>query len=395
MSFIFAKRAALATTVLFSFAGQSFALDADAFSKRLTEVFAEQGGGKIEFGALNIDGNNIVATDAKLVSPDDEFNIGDITFFGVSESGTDGYNVERATISDIHADEDGVSVSVAGIEIKDMNIPASDAPEGVASMLFYKSFGTGPLTINQKGVDVFRYSGAIANLNSNETMTAMDFTASVDGMFIDVSAIDDAKAQQVISSLGYDKLTGDVKMKGDWDVSTGQMNIPEYAITLNDVGRLNIAFSFNGYTTELLKQMQEIQKEMVGKENDPRAQQMTGMAMLGLMQQLNLVSASIRFDDASLTRRVLDFVGSQQGVSGEQMAQAAKGMLPLFLGRLGMPELQQQIAAAASQYLDDPKSLEISAQPPAPVPFGQIAGAGMGDPRQIPALIGVQITANQ
>ena len=186
-----------------------------------------------------------------------------------------------------------------------------------------------------------------------------------------------------------------MKMAGAWEVEAGRINMPEMALTLNDVGRLNTSLDISGYTMEFLQELQTLQSEMIGKENDPKAQQAMGLATMGLMQQLTFNSLAFRFDDASLTGKVLEFAGKQQGISGEQMAQAAKGLLPFVLGRLGIPALQQQISEAANTYLDDPKNIEIKAAPEAPVPFGQIAGSAMGDPRSLAELLNVQVTANQ
>jgi len=117
--------------------------------------------------------------------------------------------------------------------------------------------------------------------------------------------------------------------------------------------------------------------------------------MMGLMQQLTFNNAKISFADASLTKKVLDVVGAEQGVSGEQMAQSLKGLAPLMIAQLNMPELQNQIAQAVNTYLDDPRSLTIIAAPAAPVPFPMIMGAAMGAPNTIPQVLGVTVKANE
>jgi hypothetical protein len=128
--------------------------------------------------------------------------------------------------------------------------------------------------------------------------------------------------------------------------------------------------------------------------NKEEANQAVGLAMLGLMQQLTINSASIRFDDASITKKALDYAGSQQGVTGDQLAQSLKGLVPMMMAQLNMPELQNQVAAAVTTYLDRPKSLTISAVPEKPVPVPMIIGAAMGAPNTIPSVLGVKVTAN-
>ena len=105
-------------------------------------------------------------------------------------------------------------------------------------------------------------------------------------------------------------------------------------------------------------------------------------------------NASIRFDDATITKRVLDYIGGQQGVSGDQLAQSLKGMVPLMMAQLNVPELQNQVSTAVNSYLDAPKSLTISAEPAKPVPFPMIIGAAMGAPNTVPSVLGVKVTAN-
>jgi hypothetical protein len=64
-------------------------------------------------------------------------------------------------------------------------------------------------------------------------------------------------------------------------------------------------------------------------------------------------------------------------------------------GRIGIPELQKQIAAAASVYLDNPQDITITAMPASPVAVPVIMGAGMGDPKSLVDLLNVQIIANK
>jgi hypothetical protein len=140
--------------------------------------------------------------------------------------------------------------------------------------------------------------------------------------------------------------------------------------------------------------MQQAQAAAAANPDPEAAQQAMGFAMLGMLQQLSFNSASVRFDDASVTEKALTFAGKQQGMSGDQMRMAIKGMMPLMLGQLGLPALQQQISAATNIYLDNPGNITISAKPASPVAVPVIMGAGMGDPKTLVDLLNVQVTAN-
>lgn len=393
MSLYFSKRALLASSILLGSAIPSLALDADAFAQQLIKTFAKSGS-VMEVGSASLDGTTVTLSSAVFKAPQQDLPIGDIVFTGVTETGDGGYKAETASIADIDAQAEEAQIKVSGIEIANLTIPAGEKLETITDMFLYETFRTGPMSVTVKNVDVFKYSSTDFTIDANDP-AKMDFTGTIDGMVIDLSLVDDRRARQTIESMGYDVLTGDMKMTGAWEVEAGRINMPEMALTLNDVGRLNTSLDISGYTMEFLQELQSLQSEMIGKENDPKAQQAMGLATMGLMQQLTFNSLAFRFDDASLTAKVLEFAGKQQGISGEQMAQAAKGLLPFVLGRLGIPALQQQISEAANTYLDDPKNIEIKAAPEAPVPFGQIAGSAMGDPRSLAELLNVQVTANQ
>jgi hypothetical protein len=119
------------------------------------------------------------------------------------------------------------------------------------------------------------------------------------------------------------------------------------------------------------------------------------MAMLGLMQQLTLHAASIRFDDDSLTKKVLDYLGKQQGMSGSDIANQAKAIVPFLTAQLNNPDLSAQITTAVNAFLDNPQNIEVAAAPTSPVPFALIMAGAMSNPLDLTKTLGVKVTANQ
>jgi hypothetical protein len=120
------------------------------------------------------------------------------------------------------------------------------------------------------------------------------------------------------------------------------------------------------------------------------------------MQRLSLNGATIRFDDASLTGKILDFVAQQQGLKREDVVNVAKAGLPLALMQVQLTDLAAAISPAINAYLDAPGSIEIKAAPPQPVPFTMLGGAAMANPndpgaaaKAIWSMLGVTVTANQ
>lgn len=393
MTLNFAKHAFLSSSILLGLTYSSLAIDADKFSERLKTAFSSSGA-SIEFSAIKVDGDNVLLEGTKMISAAQTFPVGTLQLNGVVELDDGTIRIEKAIVDDINHEEDDIKFTMSGIEIDGLRLPAEGSDAEAYPYMLYERAISGAATFTHKGVDVFKMARSEVTIDTDDDLQFMKFDGSVEGIVVDLSTVESSQAQQAIGDMGYQTLRGDVQMKGDWDAKTGRFNMPEYALTLKDVGRINMTLDISGYTHELLKQLQDSQQQ-AASQPDPKAQQAASMASLSLLQKLTLNGLSIRFDDASLTEKVLKFAGSKQGMSAEQTAQTAKALLPFALGRLGIPELQQQISTAASAYLDDPQNIEIKATPTAPVPFGQIMGAAMSDPRTIPAIIGVEVIANQ
>jgi hypothetical protein len=223
---------------------------------------------------------------------------------------------------------------------------------------------------------------------------SVGFDVKVNGIKADLSMIEDPAAKDSLQQLNLTNIDGKISMVGNWELGPGTIAVEEYALDFANIGKLDMAFSVSGYTLDFIRSANETAKAMEANANKEEAQQAANLAMLGLLQRLTFNSAQIRFDDAGITKRALDYVGKQQGTSGEQMAQMLKAMTPMVLSQYNIPELQNMLSAAVNTYLDKPESLTFTAQPQKGVPFPMIMGAAMGAPNTLPTVLGVKVKAN-
>ena len=386
--------ASVLVAALSGLAAPAMALDADDFATKLSAM-TSQTGTRLSFAAVEPDGSTIVLKSVRVDSPGEpSFTLGDITFKGVEEEDDGSYYVSQAVFAAIETSEGDNTVSIDGIEVSGLTVPVDSAAGGLDSMLWYEGFSTGEISVENKGATVFSMAGLDLDVERAEDASQVKVTMTGSDLEIDLSKVEDPKAKDALKQLGYETVTGDLKLDGSWDSQSGIINLEEYSLALDDVGRLALSLEISGYTAEFITSMQQAQTAAAANPDPQAAQQAMGFAMLGMLQQLSFKSASIQFQDDSVTGKALDYAGKQQGVSGEQMGQSLKFMLPLMLGQLGIPALQQQIAAAASAYLDNPQTFTITAKPANPVAVPVIMGAGMGDPKSLVDLLNVQITAN-
>ncbi|MGR9278369.1 hypothetical protein ACU8KI_27735 (plasmid) [Rhizobium leguminosarum] len=384
----------MASTAFLTLAGPALALDGTDMMKKLNAA-TSAGGTVITFEKAEADGDTVTATGVQVGSsslPGDTLKIGDLTFEGVEEIEGGGYHAKTVSFPDIDISQEEGRFSAKEIQITGLTIPANATGDTLNDILLYETVSTGPIALNIKGKDVLAIESIESNLGRQDG--GFSYDANVAGLKADLSQVEDANAKGAIEKLGLTTLDGTVTMKGIWEIESGKVAVDEYAFDFKNIGRLNFAVDFSGYTLGFIKSLQEAVKTAEANPNKEEANQAVGLAMLGLMQQLTINSASIRFDDASITKKALDYAGSQQGVTGDQLAQSLKGLVPMMMAQLNMPELQNQVSAAVNAYLDGPKSLTISAAPEKPVPVPMIIGAAMGAPNTIPSVLGVKVTAN-
>lgn len=391
-------QAFLAGTAAALIATHAYALDGEDMIKKLSTAYAAYGS-QLTYDSVTTDGSTVVAKGVKLKVDKAEkpvdLPLGDITFDDVEEADDGGYYAGTVSFQDVDLTNNGTHLTAKDLSIDGLSIPGTPSADSIDGMILYESAHSGPVVIEEGGKRVFQLDKTETNLDVADDSSKVSFDTTMSGLWADLSDVKDPKSQEAINGLGLTNVNGNVTMKGSWEAASGKMDLSKLTIDMRDIGKLNLTLSMSGYTTQLIKAMQEASQAAAANPDKKAADAALGMTMMGLLQQLSFNSMAIRFDDASITKRVLDYVGKQQGVTGEQLAQSLKGMVPLMMAQLKVPELQNQVSAAVSKYLDDPKNIEIKAAPPSPVAAPMIMGAAMGAPQTLPQLLGVTVTANQ
>ncbi|RWO58737.1 hypothetical protein [Mesorhizobium sp.] len=371
----------------------AFAQDA-AVADRLKAALAAQGV-DISWTGVTGDASSMVLQGVALkpAAEKEALKIGDIKLEGVTEA-NGGYEIETISTSAFQHSENGVTLDLSAFIIHDMTVPADGATGPLGSMMMYESAELDNMTVKIADKTAFSMDGLAIEITPPADGKAMAFSGTTEKFNADLTLVEDPKSKEVINALGYQNITGNLAMEGTWQPADGKMELSKYDISVDNAGTFGMTFGFGGYTLDVIKSLQEMQKKMAAQPEgaDNSAQ---GMAMLGVLQQLSFNSASIRFDDDSLTNKVLDYVGKQQGMSGKDVANQAKAVVPFGMAQLNNPELTAQVSAAVGKYLDDPQSIEILAEPPAAVPFALIMAGAMSNPADLTKTLGVTVKANE
>lgn len=378
----------------FSTAG-AFAQDANAVAQRLKEVFAAQGV-QLDWSSASGDSNQIVLDGVTYGAPGapHNFNIGKVTLDNVTEQGG-GYAIGTMTFPAISLQDRGMDFQMTAATLSGVKVPPPGGTDYLSTMLFYDSGKVDRAEVKQGDKQVFLIESVHFDMTP-PTGGLMTFSGAADRFSADLTALPDPKSRATVQALGYEQITGNMQMEGSWNAQDGRLQLSKYDIAVDNAGKLGMTFDVGGYTPQFLTTMQELSKKM-GENQQDEEHKAEALQMMNLLQALTLNGASIRFDDSSITTKILNFIAQQQGADPAQLKEQTKTIIPFLLASSPIKDeaLKKNIAEAVAAYLDDPKNLTIRANPATPQPFAILGALGQADPGSLPTALGLSVTANE
>ncbi|UUP19114.1 hypothetical protein [Nitratireductor thuwali] len=350
---------------------------------------------ELEWEAVRQEGSTVVLDGATAASTDAEIEgalpLGEIRLEDVSETDT-GYRVENLDIASLSHEADDVKVSLSGLSISGLVLTKDAAADPYGGALRYERFEVDHVEARDED-DVLL--GSIEDLRADMSISGEDQAMEIEGhparFTVNTASLSKGEnPRKTIEELGYEELTGSLEFSGRWRPSDGQVRLDRYALTLDDGGTLVLTGEISGYTPTFIRSVSEMTENMKASEGSSQ-----GMAMLGMMQQISFHGLSVRFDDDSLSEKVVDLVASKQGGKREDVIAQAGAIIPMQLSPFLGTELANEVAQAVTTFLKAPDNIEISAQPSTPVPFAMLMGAAMGAPEMLAKQIGLTVKANQ
>lgn len=302
-----------------------------------------------------------------------------VVYTGAKPSADGGYTADAIAVKSFKMESDAVTITAAAMKITGY---VGQPPEKIRAKT---TTGERFDRIEATDISVTDESEKTVPIAS-VVVTASDYVAGVPrraafdmkGLVVPVDAKDDSMKD--LAELGYAKISLDVGFAGTWDDKTGRVVVDQMTIGGADMGSLKIAFAMGGFTPEVMKAMKEAEAD--------QAKQME------LLQGLSVERLSLRWDDASLTKRVIDMQAKRQGVPSDAYVQQLNALTPMLLSSLGNKDFEKKVAGAAGAFLKAPKSLTISAAPGKPMSVSEIMGAAMMSPQSLPKVLGADVKAN-
>ena len=310
------------------------------------------------------------------------YEVGTLVLSGVSEIAAGLFEVASAEWS-------GIEVTVGGES-------TAAIPLITAGSLYIQQPGTEPTAI-----DRLRASNILARefampeamvLVDDRTVVLEDLNGTWDGDPMTGSGTSQFSARRIhipaavfgeddnpLAMAGYEEL--ELSMSGITTTTYSADAVGfDLAMTINgrDVGSLIVELGADGIPLALFS--------AVDTETDPDA-------LMPFADNVSLKRARIRFEDDSLTGRILSLLAEAEGTDVATFVADGTEGLEMSLAQFIEPALARQVSDALTTFLNDPRSLTFALSPAQPVNFAQ-AMAAMQNPAGMIDLLRPSITAN-
>jgi hypothetical protein len=404
--------AALSIIASFVLVPAAMAQDAADFAAKIKSAYGSTGL-VLELGAATGSGGNIsfdgvsVAASAAAASSDAKFKLDTkLSFSGVTENADGSYRADALKFPDVDYSADGTEVQVKNITLTHIYVPNGKPASILDSSRLFGDASVGPISVVVDGVTVFSID-SIALSNSfkpaqdQAALDEIDSNAVTSGMKFDMSGAKDADAVAQAKALGLTTITGKALETLTWALKDGHLNASEISFEADKVGKFKFAFDITGYTVAFLQSLTSLQgafATLSSNDSSKSAEQARATALLlNALQTLFLNSASVRFDDASITAKLIDFTAKQAGVPSQALIDQLVAQLPAEMDsgssdQTPLPVLQM-MQAAARAYLNNPHSIEVRLAPKTPLGVLGVVAAAMA-PADLADQIGLQVLVN-
>jgi hypothetical protein len=352
-------------------------------------AIAAMGGEKsvVTVASSELSGSNVVLKSVSIKGEGGETTVfGDISLENVAEV-AEGFKVEKISGGEFNVVDPDSSMKVANWSMKNAVIPKKGIAAESTTALPLENVSVGAIDLSMKGSQVVQIASINLTVSPVKDNTPVDLDFSISGINMDMTK-SDPSSLAAIEALGLQSIKGEIKAVGSWNPVDGRLLLKEQSFDFADIGRLNLTLDISGYTADVSKQISNTLK-LVGNKDASTA---AGFSMLGIAQKLTFNQISLRFDDASITNRVLDYMAKQSGTTREAYVAQLKAMATVMVMQLPEPGLQASWAAATSKFLDNPKSFEIKSVQTTPIPLEKMMVGAMALPELIKSL-GITITA--
>lgn len=351
------------------------AIEADAAAKALAAAIVSGSNVEATYDSAAFEGSDVVIKGFAIARKSEEETItfGDLVIVSPTEGDNGVFQSPEIRFSGATITGKATGSMAAGVmtDVTVLEPPAK--PGGLGESILFRTADATDLRM-QRSDQPGEITAARIHLESGNPVgnVAQDSKGVIEAVTLPPEAFPPGGFQPQV--FGYEKLVFDVSWDGSRDLAARTVTIRDFTLGIHEGGELSVS-------------------GLIGEVPDPRVLDNSGAATDVAKTQVH--NLTIRYDDASLAGRILDFLAGQQGLTRDDYVKQISAALPFLLIALNNPAFQNEVAAALTGFLQDPRSLTIKVEPETPVSGNDLMSLAKTQPGEIPDRLKASVKANE
>jgi len=359
----------------FSVSAASAQADADLVGARLVAAAAATERATLTYDGATATGDSVTVTGVTLTAKDGTaVTIPSIVFSGIVDRPAGGFFAALVTADAGTAGGETRTATWATATFDQVIVPSPDEIASGAPVTPFLGAAIGGINL---GGDVpIGIASATASITSAPDGSPSGISARASGVKIPAALFANSVAGVLLTMMQYQEFVADITLDGSYDSATGGGALQRLAIDVPETGRISLSGQGSGIAlADAVSPDPEISKEA---RASARLDQLT-----------------LRLDNAGFVERLLDAQAKMLGGTRDDIrAQLIGGALPLALSFVKNEPFRAEFLAAATVFLQNPRSLTIAFRPAEPVPLGQVFRTAARAPMTLPDLLSPAVEAN-
>lgn len=399
-----------------SFHGSVWAVDATSFTERLQNNL-KASGWTLSSSKSETDGSDIVLHDIDISTivteheqPQDQppaagkdqsspeeppfkfDRIEELRFKNVTEDKDGNYFAENLTLPTLTSETNNFKLSVKDMTLSNIKLASDNNSNSLVTYLPYECLKISQFYLTHSDQTFLSLDQLSLQYTPQPDKKIIDIAAGIKSFNYDPEKTGVPDAAKWLNVVGYNNLAGSFQSHALWDIENGKYNSDSNEITVNNAGKLNIIFGLDDITEDFVQNIATLRKTVLAQDQDENA---LAIGYLGIIQQIKFANLKIRYDDNSLTNRVLDYFAQQNNVSRADFIKQIKTTLPIIGTQINDPEFVKETTEQLEKFLDNPQSLTVSTAPDKPVSLPILMAIGTASHAQLIDLLKVKVEANK
>ncbi len=313
----------------------------------------------------------------------------------VSDEGNGLYEIGRATASGTKLEVKGAGGTDFTVDVPESSVknwylqdPGENPTPATAlraALTVAEEMSSGPMTLTAMGQTITS-QGYTMTWDGDPATGAGAYAAKLATVVIPESLMALIDPSGALKQLGYSGLTFDIEGNAKVDIAADKLGFDgNFAYIGKDMGALKFSIAAGDIPVALFSEIQKA--EASGKEPDYTT-------LMPQLQNVTLGGFTFRFEDNSITKKLLPLMAAAQGTDEATMVASAGAMLQLSLMQLKNQAFTDQVVAAVNRFLRDPQSITVALKPAAPIKVQELMALNPAAPGDAIDKLGVSVSAN-